>query len=120
MKKLIILITLFFITTIGYSQIINRTSFSLKIDNELSTKQVIPITFDLDRDKITIYSQEVQLFDIESSEPVRYVRSFTVHKFYVNDTHYKKAYLELWLSDKMADVVRLIYNDVTYEYALYE
>lgn len=119
-KKLISLFLFLFITCLSFSQIIERRTYSLKIGSEYPVKQDIPILFDLDKSQIKIFSASPQYFDIETTTSIRIVDSYKVYKFYVNDTNYVHAYLELWLSDLKADVIRITYSNLTYEYALYE
>ncbi len=117
MKKILIILLLF-ITTFSFSQVISREAYALKIDNKQVTSENILITFDLDLDKITIYSSIAQHLDIETSSPVLVKDGYTMYQYYVNDSEYKHCYVQLWLSDIKKDVVRMIYSDITYEYFL--
>jgi len=77
----------------------------------------VNITIDFDNERIVIYSDEVQIMDIESIYNTKYP-GYTMVICYTNDTQYNNCLLRLFIYDNGDLYIKLEYNNIVYKYKI--
>jgi len=77
----------------------------------------VNLIIDFDSEQIIIYSEEVQIMDIESTYNIEYP-GYTMVGCWTNDTQYNKCLLRLFIYDNGNLYVKLEYNNIIYKYKI--
>lgn len=125
-KKLLLLIVILISFTVS-SQYFSRQTTGLKI-KQTNTEWSnvwdpceVSIIFNLEKNRIIIFSKENQIFDIDEYLPIRNEDDYRIYSMRCNDTDYKKCTIFLYYYYDISNykAIHIRYSDVEYSYKLY-
>lgn len=120
MKKIILIFAMLF--SLGaYAQRFTAYQFASKYDYQskyTAWEPVdIPVTIDIDRMHIVIYSQDPQIIDFVAPE-MRKQDGYEYMFAYATDSKYRTIGVELWFMGEYVMILRLRYSNFEYQYQL--
>ena len=124
MKKILIALAIMIsINSFSQQQVVRRANY-IKIDVGLGygspIKTDVNIVFDTKSEQLIIYSNSTQLFNLVELTTEKYQDGYKLSAFDALDSNHRRCSVELWLSDRKIDVIRVIYKDMKYDYYLEE
>ena len=121
MKKFFLLVVILFTTTLSFSQTIWRQTDLVNLDYGYGYTGwqhcVANVKIDIDNDRIVIYTQETQIFDIETLNTVQY-SNYKLLQCVVNDSKYVRCYMDIYIYNYGNSYIKLTYSNIVYKYRL--